>query len=262
MSVDTNVARNSLAPDAALTQELDLLAKASRILEITGHGDRIFGHIAMRDPLGRGFWLKRHGISLGEVYDHRDFLLVDFSGNVLYGIDKLHSEWPIHAEILKRRPDINFTAHTHPFYGVICSAIDKPLPMLHKRRFGQPARYETSSEFIRSAEQGAEVAAALGDGLVMFLRHHGVVYCGRQRVELLYTGIGLEEACQEALTVSGSSLPWSVPPATERSAEWRTPSSSLQRDQDLWAYYCRLLERAEEAGDRRLSKGPVSEPLD
>src|SRR3954463_14750376 len=110
--------KNSVtAPDATLEAELDLLAKASRVLEIHGHGDRIFGHIAMRDPQGRGFWMKRHGIALGEVWDGRDFQLCDFDGNMLYGEGKRHSEWPIHAEIMKARPDINFTAHTHPLYG-------------------------------------------------------------------------------------------------------------------------------------------------
>lgn len=255
MTIDVKTA----APDAALIAELDLLAKASRILEINGHGDRIFGHIAMRDPLGRGLWLKRSGISLGEVFDHRDFLLLDFAGTVLHGdIERRHSEWPIHAEIMKRRADINFTAHTHPIYGVIYSAIEEPLPMLHKRRFGSPPRFEKSSEFILTPEEGAAVAGALGQAMLMFLRHHGMVYCGRYRFELLYMGIGLEEACHEALVASASSLSWSAAPVMERSVERRPASSAIGRDQDLWDYYCRLLERAEQAGDPRLSQGPVS----
>ena len=129
--------------------------------------------------------------------------------------------------------------------------------MLHKRRFTSPPRFEQSSEFILTPQQGADVADALGDSMVAFLRHHGVVFCGRQRVELLYNGIGLEEACHEALTVSASSLSWSVPAASERAKEWRSPSSGISRDQHLWAYFCRVLERAEQAGDPRLSKAPV-----
>ena len=258
MATDIKANAKAAPPDAALIAELDLLAKASRILEISGHGDRIFGHIAMRDPFGRGFWLKRNGISLGEVFDHRDFLLVDFAGGVLYGEPRRrHSEWPIHAEILQRRPDVQFTAHTHPFYGVIYSSIEEPLPMLHKRRFASPPRFEQSSEFILTPQQGADVADALGEALVVFLRHHGVVFCGRQRVDLLDNGIGLEEACHEALTVSASSLSWSVPAASERAKEWRSPSSGVSRDQHLWDYFCRVLERAEQAGDPRLSKAPV-----
>ena len=259
MDIDIKASAQVLAPDAALIAELNQLAKASRILEINGHGDRIFGHIAMRDPLGRGFWLKRTGISLGEVFDHRDFLLVDFDGNVIHGDRRrLHSEWPIHAEIMKRRPDIHFTAHTHPFYGVIYSSIEEPMPMLHNRRFQSPPRFEKSSEFILTPEEGAAVAAALGQAMLMFMRHHGMVYCGRHRYELVYIGIGLEEACHEALIASASSLSWSAAPVKERSIERRPASSGIGRDQDLWDYYCRVLDRAEQAGDPRLSKAPVS----
>ena len=65
-------------PSAALRQELDKLAKGARHPGLNGHGDRIFGHVALRDPEGRGFWLKRHHISLGELFDRRDFILCRF----------------------------------------------------------------------------------------------------------------------------------------------------------------------------------------
>jgi ribulose-5-phosphate 4-epimerase/fuculose-1-phosphate aldolase len=257
MNLATKAAPNVTAPDTALTAELQLLAKASRILEINGHGDRIFGHVAMRDPQGRGFWLKRHGISLGEVFDHRDFLLVDFDGEVLYGDGKRHNEWPIHAEIMKRRPDVNFTGHTHPFYCTTYSAIETPLPLLHARRFAQPARFEETSDFILTPAQGAAVASKLGDGLVVFLRHHGVIYCGRNRLELLSSGIGVEEACQEALLATASGLAWSAPDAGDRAQRMTSSAKMSARDDDLWNYYCRVLARAEQAGDIRLSQGPV-----
>src|SRR5579864_7938974 len=114
-------------PSAALRQELDKLVKGARILELNGHGDRIFGHVALRDPDGRGFWLKRHQIALGEMFDARDFVLVDFDGKQLHGVGQRHSEWPIHAEIFRARPDLKATAHTHLFHAVIYSAVKRPL---------------------------------------------------------------------------------------------------------------------------------------
>ena len=35
-----------------------------------GHGDAL-GHLSLRDPAGRGFWLKRNRIALGEVVRRR-----------------------------------------------------------------------------------------------------------------------------------------------------------------------------------------------
>ena len=116
-----------------LKNDLDKLAKAARILDMQGHSDKIFGHVAMRDPDGRGIWLKRHQISLGEVFDWRDFVLVDWDGKKIYGEGARHSEWPIHTQIMKARPDLNATGHTHPFYSCIYSSVPDPLQSLTAR---------------------------------------------------------------------------------------------------------------------------------
>ncbi|MCZ6847240.1 MAG: class II aldolase/adducin family protein, partial [Alphaproteobacteria bacterium] len=116
--------KSSQAPSNVMTAELksdlDELAVACRILEMEGHGSRMLGHMALRDPEGRGVWLKRAGLALSEVFDHRDFVLIDFDGKQLAGeIDK--------HEIMKRRDDIFVTAHSHPFHGRVFSAATEPL---------------------------------------------------------------------------------------------------------------------------------------
>ena len=83
------------------------------------------GHLSMRDPLGRGLWLKRGNIGLEEVTE-ADFILIGFDGNVLEGDGIRHLEWPIHAEILADRPEINVVAHTHPFHATLLSATEVP----------------------------------------------------------------------------------------------------------------------------------------
>ena len=99
-----------------LRQLLDELARACRILEMEGHGDMTLGHLSFRDPEGHGFWLKRNRIGLGEVMGVGDFVLVDWDGQQLAGSGGRHSEWPIHSEILRMRPDVHVVAHTHPFH--------------------------------------------------------------------------------------------------------------------------------------------------
>ena len=61
--------RRRLVESAMATQEKLLLqlSQACRILEMEGHGDMTLGHVSVRDPDGRGFWLKRNRIGLGEV---------------------------------------------------------------------------------------------------------------------------------------------------------------------------------------------------
>jgi ribulose-5-phosphate 4-epimerase/fuculose-1-phosphate aldolase len=105
-----------------LRASLDELARGCRILEMEGHGDMTLGHLSWRDPQQRGFWLKRNRIGLGEVLGADDFVLVDWDGRQLAGSGGRHSEWPIHSEILRLRPDVHVVAHTHPFHACVFSA--------------------------------------------------------------------------------------------------------------------------------------------
>jgi hypothetical protein len=58
---------NGASMDENLTEALEQLARACRIMEMENHGDMSLGHVSPRDPNGRGFWLKRNRIGLGEV---------------------------------------------------------------------------------------------------------------------------------------------------------------------------------------------------
>ncbi len=241
-------------PSAALREELDKLVKGARILELNGHGDRIFGHVALRDPDGRGFWLKRHQISLGEMYDARDFVLLDFDGKQLMGAGQRHSEWPIHAEIFRARPDIKATAHTHPFHAVIYSAVKKPLGAVSGGG-KPPPRFDSTSEFIDTPELGRALAHALGkDAKTTIMRHHGVIFAGRDIEEMVLAGIELEHRCRQMLTVASADLPFEWPDADEVTRKFGSTAKRVGGPRGLWDYYCRVLARAEAQGDPRLSQ--------
>ncbi len=236
--------------------ELETLVKGSRILEPHGQGDRIWGHVAMRDADGRGFWIKRHGISLGEVFDADDFQLTSFEGELLRGKGKRHSEWPIHGEIFLRRPDIQFSAHTHPFHGSIFSSIPEALRQVRGGTAVVASRYEGSSELVVTRARGRELAEALGAADSVFMRNHGVVFCGASVIELVKRGIELEETCRQTLAANGSGFAWSWPGDDEmarKSADYGT----RDRGDALWEYYCREQARAEVNADVRLSSAPV-----
>ncbi|HEX9836330.1 MAG TPA: class II aldolase/adducin family protein [Alphaproteobacteria bacterium] len=245
------------APGAGLKAELDKLAKGCRILEIHGHGDRIYGHLAMRDPEGRGFWLKRHAISLGEVFDWRDFVLLEFDGEQLFGDGRQHSEWPIHAEILRARPDVNVTGHTHPFYGTIYSAAEEPLRSVTGIG-APPPRFEDTLEFIDTPALGRALAAALGQANTVFLRNHGIVYCGATIEGAVDAGIRMEEKCHQMLTVAAADLRFTWPGDEEIAAKVRSTGGPRYRNNTaLWDFYLRVLARAEAQGDPALSHARV-----
>lgn len=241
-----------------LRGELDKLALACRILEMEGHGSRTLGHVSLRDPEGRGLWIKRWGLTLGEVFDHADFQLIDFDGKLIAGDgNKRHGEWPIHAGILKHRPDINAIGHTHPTYARVFSAADEPLlPVSNAGSyfFEPPPRFTRTSELIRAPEEGDELAEIMGPKhLALFLRKHGVVFCGESIAKMTIIGIHLEEACREMLMIRASGLKWSWPQGEEQKRK-HGGIGQPRNVEAFFDYFARRLAAAQAAGNADLPK--------
>ncbi len=69
--------------DTATRERLTEAARACRILDMEGHGDMTLGHLSVRGSSGRGFWMKRNRIGLGEVLGAEDFVTIASSGAAL-----------------------------------------------------------------------------------------------------------------------------------------------------------------------------------
>jgi L-fuculose-phosphate aldolase len=239
----------------SLRADLDEMARACRVFEMEGQGDRVVGHMALRDPEGRGFWMKRAGIALGEVFDARDFVLLDFDGNQLGGDGRSHNEWPIHGEILKARPEINATAHTHPFYASVYSACEEPLATIVPRATTQPVRpprWNGSAGLISTAEMAQSMVEAMSGHTAILLRNHGIVTCGAHIEDPVLVAIALEKMCHEALVANASGLTVSCPEEDELRSKLEigaTLDPAIIGGGVLWRYYTRKLARAEASGD-------------
>ena len=79
----------------AIQDALHRLAAGCRILAMEGHNDMSLGHMSLRDPQGRGLWLKKAQRGLDEIFDPSHFVLIDFAGRQLENEGFCHSEWPI-----------------------------------------------------------------------------------------------------------------------------------------------------------------------
>lgn len=223
---------------------LNTLALAHRILEMEGHGDMTLGHLSVRDPDGRGFWMKRNAIGLGEVSGPDDFVLLGFDGAQQAGAGRPHSEWPIHSQILLKRPDIHVVAHTHPHHACIFSASDAPLQAvtLEANYFELPVpRHADAVALINTVELGDELAEVLGSNVAVLMANHGVTFCGSSVEHATLMGIFLEKACRAQLEIAASGLPWSPLP-TEVEAARRSQIMTQVHIDHCWQFYCRKLE--------------------
>jgi L-fuculose-phosphate aldolase len=236
--------------DAELTESLDHLARACRILEMEGHGDMSLGHLSLRDPQGRGFWLKRNRIGLGEVLGPDDFVLVDWDGKQLMGNGGRHSEWPIHGEILRARPDVSVVGHTHPFHASVFSASTKSLQpfTVDADYFVDVPRHEDEVALITTKEEGIALAKTLNKEFAVLMGNHGVTFCGTSVAHATCVGIFLEKACKAQLAGMGADFRAKMPNSATRLKRHGQIMTPIHWEHS-WNYFCRKLKARGETAD-------------
>ena len=226
-------------PDDLLTE----LSRACRILEMEGHGDFSLGHLSLRDPHMRGFWLKRNRYGLGEIAGPDDFVLVSMDGVQLAGEGGLHSEWPIHSEVFRQRPDVQVVAHTHPFHACILSASTEAImPFnLDPDYFVDLPRHEADVALIKTKEQGAALADSLGAHRALLIANHGVLFCGGSVAEATCVGVFLEKACKAHVVGRGANFLYSMPTRAIRELRQSQMMTPIHVEH-TWNYLCRKLD--------------------
>jgi ribulose-5-phosphate 4-epimerase/fuculose-1-phosphate aldolase len=216
-------------------------ARANQALAASGQSDMVWGHASVRDPGGRGVWMKAAGWSFGEVRPDR-VALVSPAGEVLAGHGPRHIEYPIHTEVMNARPDVGCVAHTHAPAACAFAALDQPLLALSHDgvEFAEPqvGRFTRTGSLISSAELGRALAEALGDGAGCLLPRHGLVTVGPDPARAVMRAVLLARACQVQLQAmaAGPVRTWSdsAEIALKKAEVW--PESQYNAG---YAYLCR-----------------------
>jgi len=177
-----------------------------RVLGGQDVGDPVWGHVSLRDPDGRGVWLKAGQLGFDEV-TKADVMLIDFDGKVLIGGQRVPLEYPIHTEILRARTDVHSVVHAHPPYSIALGATGQPLQVFSNAAgpfaAGVP-RYTRPVGLIDTQELGVELAECLGAARAALMSGHGIVTAGASVATAVTTAILLERACQLHLAVAAA----------------------------------------------------------
>jgi L-fuculose-phosphate aldolase len=227
-----------------VSQELrELVSLGCRVLGAADQGDLVWGHLSARDPDGRGVWMKSHDLGFAEVAPD-DVVLVSWDGEVLEGDRRRHSEYPLHTEVIRARPDVGAVVHSHAATAVAFAALGVPLrPISHEANLFVPPdvpRFTLTGDLIRSAEMGRAVAATLGGERACFLVNHGIVVTGADVQEAVLGAYLLEHACRTQLLAmsAGGWATWSSP---EEAAAKRLHAYSPRSMQGAWEHLVRSL---------------------
>ena len=235
-------------PFAALRHEL---AVANRILANEGIIDA-FGHISVRSPKNPDrYFISRHRAS--ELVEPSDVLEMTLDSEPVRptGV-RLYSEMVIHGEIYKARADVHSVCHHHaPAVLPFCATGVDLVPLFHLGATlgGKVPFWDSRDEFgdtnllVRTPEEGASHARALGPHFMVLLRRHGATLAGRSVRECVFRSIYTTRNAELQLGAMaiGTLAPLS-PGEVEKCGAHNLGARGVER---AWEYWVTRLQKAE-----------------
>ncbi len=198
----------------------------------------VWGHVSVRDPGGRGVWLKGSQLGFEEV-TISDVILLSWDGEVLDGSAGRHAEYPIHTEIMRAREDVGAVVHTHPVHSIAFAATGWPFQHLsHEGAHFVPPdipRFTLTSDLVSTPDLGRALAESIGSSLGILMPHHGITTAAPTLGEAVAAAVQLERACQIALLAGRDAIPASDEDAV------RKRRLSADRLRHAWAYLSRTV---------------------
>jgi L-fuculose-phosphate aldolase len=167
--------------DPASTRFTDLIARAIRICVEADVMD-FNGHVSGRDENDPNvIWINNRHASRSTLTAAEIVPFDIVAGKRIGEGIEPPSEWHIHAEVYKRRPDVRGIVHSHPEYVRTLSAIGetvRPIDQIGSYLPENGAPTFDSPVLINTAARGDAMAKALGHAPALVLRQHGAVVTG------------------------------------------------------------------------------------
>jgi L-fuculose-phosphate aldolase len=119
------------------------------------------------------------------------------------------SEWRIHRDILRERPELGAVVHAHPPHATGLSMLRRDVPAAHYMiaAAGGPtircADYATFGEEALSRN----ALAALEGRLACLLANHGLIACGPTLPKALWLAVEVETLCRQYAIALGAGTP-------------------------------------------------------
>ena len=110
------------------------------------------------------------------------------------GPAKPSSEWRLHGDILRARPDVGAVVHTHSLYATVLATQHRPIPALHYMiaAFGGPLIRCTPYAPFGTQALSDLIIEYLGDRHGVLLGNHGMVATGATLEQAMWRAAELE----------------------------------------------------------------------
>ncbi len=152
------------------------------------------GNIALRDDEDDVVAITPSGISYDGM-TAEDIAIVDLNGKWLDGKYKPSSEVPMHTAVMRARPDVRATVHTHAMFATIMAMGENPV----LRPITPPQCEFTPVGIVPFTMPGSDdvadkVVETLGkDGRSVLIKNHGMFSCGKNMKAAMNAAVYTEE---------------------------------------------------------------------
>lgn len=200
------------------------------------------GHFSCRVP-GTDHMLINSGASVRSALTAADIVTIDLDGNLVEGEAVPPMEFHIHAEIYRRRPDVNAVVHTHPLWSTLFSMVGLPVqPVIMQAAVLGEIRTFAKTASINNRPLAQELGDALAEHKVIMLKSHGAVVAAEGILEAFVLGIYLEETAQRQHMAMQIGTPTALTPEQVKVIAGNLWKPHLLRK--VWDYHYGILQRA------------------
>ena len=183
-----------------MADERKRLVQALTLLERFGIVD-FNGHASLRRA--DGTILIHSGRSVRSALTAADIVAVDPTGALVEGEAPPPLELHIHTEIYRRRSDVAAIVHGHPKASTLLTMTGRPYqPVFAQGALLGPLPVLADKLSVNTAERGAALAEALGQGRGVLLSSHGAVVVGADIVEAFVLAVYLEQNAERQIAAA------------------------------------------------------------
>ena len=188
------------------------LAGALRIFGRVGFGEGVAGHITVRDPeFPDLFWVNPFAVSFRHMRVS-DLILVDHTGNVVYGNRPVNrAAFIIHSALHEARPDVVAAAHSHSVHGKAFSSLGIPLDPITQDSciFYEDHTVITAKggKVVFDVDDGKEIATHFTTGKAAIHQNHGLFTVGTTVDEAAFWFLSMDRSCHAQLLAMAAGTP-------------------------------------------------------
>ena len=151
------------------------------------------GNIALRDDEDDVVAITPSGIPY-ETMKVEDIAIVDLDGKWLDGPFKPSSEVPMHTAVMRERPDVKATVHTHAMFATIMAMSGEDLQASTPPQCEYVPVKIVPFTMPGTNEVASKVVEALGkEGKSVLIKNHGMFCCGKDMKSAMSAAIYTEE---------------------------------------------------------------------